>query len=502
MLCVLTDKLSDTCEKQHDFFSFLPMKDKNINAPLFQKKGITRQYSTLFVQFSRVIDALFIFLCLWAVIFCFSADLTKEYLIITFAAICSFEFFASFFELYRSWRVVRLRREFVRILLCWFASSLIVVFIIYIFSENLHINNLLVSSWILITPIVLMFFRVLVRMSLRYVRAYGFDRRVIGFVGATDTALYLYESIKKYPWMGLDIVGFFDDRIHSKNRSLPVSREKIIGDTTALLEMANQGKVDIIYITLPMKAEARIKKLIEYFSNTTVSIFYTPSIFSFDLLHARWDTIDDQPIISVIDSPFEGAAGLLKRLEDLVVSIIALLIIAIPMLLISITIKCTSKGPVFFKQTRYGLNGKKFKIWKFRTMKNHKRSVKFVQATKNDARITPFGMFLRRMSLDELPQFINVLKGDMSVVGPRPHPVELNEQYRKIISRYMIRHKVKPGITGLAQIKGFRGETESLDKMEGRTKYDLQYIRQWSLLLDISIIYQTMAKGFFGPNTY
>ncbi|WP_235045480.1 exopolysaccharide biosynthesis polyprenyl glycosylphosphotransferase [Methylophaga lonarensis] len=192
----------------------------------------------------------------------------------------------------------------------------------------------------------------------------------------------------------------------------------------------------------------------------------------------------------------------MKRVEDIVLSFMILLLIAIPMMFIALCIKTTSKGPVFFKQTRYGMDGEKIRVWKFRTMYVAEDGPKVVQATRDDPRITPFGRFLRRTSLDELPQFFNSLGGSMSIVGPRPHAVAHNEEYRSKIHGYMLRHKVKPGITGLAQINGYRGETDTLDKMEGRVKYDLQYIQNWSLMLDLKIIMLTILRGFSGKNVY
>jgi len=206
--------------------------------------------------------------------------------------------------------------------------------------------------------------------------------------------------------------------------------------------------------------------------------------------------------LSVYNNPMSGGAAALKRFEDIVLSSIILTIIALPMLAIAIGIKLTSKGPVIFKQDRYGLNGKRIKMWKFRSMTVTENADKVTQAKKGDARITKFGAFLRRTSLDELPQFINVLKGDMSVIGPRPHAVAHNEEYRKMVDFYMLRHKVRPGITGWAQVNGWRGETETLDKMQKRIEYDLDYIRNWSLWMDFKILILTLFKGFVGKNAY
>ena len=226
-------------------------------------------------------------------------------------------------------------------------------------------------------------------------------------------------------------------------------------------------------------------------------------LFSFDLLTASWLDIQGMPAISVFESPHTGLDNFAKRSLDLVAGSMILGLIVIPMLLIALGIKLTSKGPVLFRQQRYGIGGEPITVWKFRNMTVMDAGDKnLVQASKGDSRITPFGGFLRRTSVDELPQFLNVISGTMSIVGPRPHAIIHNEFYRTAIHGYMLRHKVKPGITGLAQIKGYRGETDTLAKMEGRTKYDLEYIRSWSLWLDIKLIVMTAFGGFLNKNAY
>jgi putative colanic acid biosysnthesis UDP-glucose lipid carrier transferase len=214
--------------------------------------------------------------------------------------------------------------------------------------------------------------------------------------------------------------------------------------------------------------------------------------FMFNLLSAQWSTIGEIAIVSAHDTPFKGVDGVLKRIEDIVVGSMILLVIAIPMILVAIGIKLTSPGPVFFRQRRYGLNGKEIRILKFRTMTVLEDGPQIVQAKRGDARITKFGGFLRRTSLDELPQFLQVITGNISIVGPRPHAVAHNETYRALIRGYMLRHKVKPGITGWAQVNGWRGETPDVSWMEKRVKFDLQYIQRWTLLWDLKIILLTM----------
>jgi putative colanic acid biosynthesis UDP-glucose lipid carrier transferase len=222
----------------------------------------------------------------------------------------------------------------------------------------------------------------------------------------------------------------------------------------------------------------------------------------FDLLHASWGNVGDLPVVSISETPFYGVDGFVKRVEDIILSGLFLLLVAIPMIFIAIGVKLSSSGPIIFRQHRYGLRGNEIDVWKFRTMTVSENNDKVVQAKKSDPRVTRFGAFLRRTSLDELPQLINVLQGKMSLVGPRPHAVAHNEQYRKQVDRYMLRHKVKPGITGLAQVNGWRGETDTLDKMQKRIEFDLAYIQNWSLFLDLKIIYQTMFKVFYDKNAY
>ena len=251
-----------------------------------------------------------------------------------------------------------------------------------------------------------------------------------------------------------------------------------------------------------MSAEKRISHILNLCSDTTASVYIIPNFFMYNLINARWQNVGPIQTLSVYDTPFQGGSKVLKRIEDVVFSLIILTLIAIPMFIISLAIKLTSSGPVIFKQNRYGLDGRKITIYKFRSMTSMDDGEVVKQATKNDIRITPLGAFLRKTSLDELPQFINVLQGKMSIIGPRPHAVAHNEQYRKLVAGYMLRHKVRPGITGLAQVNGFRGETQTVNKMVKRVEYDLDYIHRWTVWLDINIILKTVLNGFLNKNAY
>jgi putative colanic acid biosynthesis UDP-glucose lipid carrier transferase len=251
-----------------------------------------------------------------------------------------------------------------------------------------------------------------------------------------------------------------------------------------------------------MRAEGRIRRILEQLSDTTASVYIVPDFFVFELLHSRWTNINGLPAVSVFESPFYGIDGLVKRGLDLVVSSVILLVAALPMTLIALAVKLSSPGPVFFRQRRYGLDGREIEVWKFRTMRVCEDGAVVKQATKDDARVTRVGAFLRRSSLDELPQLFNVLEGSMSLVGPRPHATTHNEAFRKLVRGYMLRHKVKPGITGLAQVNGCRGETETVQKMTQRVQYDHRYIRDWSLGMDFQILLQTVPAILSRKNAY
>jgi putative colanic acid biosynthesis UDP-glucose lipid carrier transferase len=302
--------------------------------------------------------------------------------------------------------------------------------------------------------------------------------------------------------LGLKFLGYYDDRPDERTADLPKKAEHKLGKLDRLVESAKAGGVEVIFITLPMRAEERIREIIRELADSTVSVYIVPDLFVFQLLHSRWSDVQGVPVVSVFENPFYGVDGILKRAVDLVLASFLMLLAAIPMALIALAVKLTSAGPVLFRQLRYGLDGKEILVWKFRTMTVCEQGSEVVQATRNDSRLTPIGGILRRSSLDELPQLFNVLLGQMSLVGPRPHANCHNEFYRTQIEGYMLRHKVKPGITGLAQINGCRGETETLDKMENRISFDHQYIREWTIWLDLKILLKTFGVVFSREGAY
>lgn len=355
-------------------------------------------------------------------------------------------------------------------------------------------------TWFLITPPLILVAQIGLRqLQIVVMRAAGNARTVI-IAGISDLSRRLAQQIVEYPHLGMRFLGFFEDR--GSDRTGPVGPGQTLGRLSELAAYARIHRPDVIYIALPIRHEDRTKELLDELHDTTASIYFVPDIFVFDLIQARMDDIHGIPVVALCETPFVGFDGLVKRLSDIAITTFILLLTAPLMLAITIGIKLTSPGPAIFKQRRYGLDGEEIKVYKFRTMYVTEDEENIPQATREDPRVTPFGAFLRRYSLDELPQFINVLQGRMSVVGPRPHAVAHNETYRKLIKGYMVRHKVTPGITGLAQVNGLRGETNTVDAMKARVEYDLNYLRYWSLGLDFKIILKTVAAIFSGKNAY
>jgi putative colanic acid biosynthesis UDP-glucose lipid carrier transferase len=356
-----------------------------------------------------------------------------------------------------------------------------------------------ILMWALATPAALFVaHRLLPVVMPRLLAAEGLHKVAV-IAGANDLGRRLAERLRD-PMLGTRFAGYFDDRADERLRGLPAAQN--LGGLSRLADYVRAHRVDVIYIALPMASQPRILRLLEEMRDTTASIYFVPDIFVSDLIQARVDSIGGLPVVAVCETPFHGFNGFVKRLSDIVLSILILTLISPLLLAIAAGVKLSSPGPVLFRQRRYGLDGRKIVVYKFRSMTVAEDGDVVRQATRNDSRITRFGAFLRRTSLDELPQFINVLQGRMSVVGPRPHAVAHNELYRKLIRGYMIRHKVRPGITGLAQVNGLRGETDTVDKMKARIDYDLAYLRNWSVLLDLQIILKTVVVVLQKQNAY
>ncbi|MCB9591957.1 MAG: undecaprenyl-phosphate glucose phosphotransferase [Sandaracinaceae bacterium] len=413
-----------------------------------------------------------------------------------------FLFAAEAAGLYQAWRGVPLRKELFRVFLSWTFVVTVLLFGAFVLKESETFSRLVTVSWFLAAPVVVSTWRSVVRLALQEMRKRGRNTRRVAIAGMTEMGERVAKSIQESPWLGMQLLGFFDDRTPERCHELESEFGDCIGGFDDLVKWARDGDIDLIYVALPLKAEPRVNAILRKLADTTASVYMVPDFFVFDLLHGRWSQLDDIPVVSVFETPFYGVSGWVKRFEDIVLGSLFLAIASVPMLLVAIGIKLTSRGPIFFQQRRYGLNGEVIPVLKFRTMTVAEDGGAVTQAKKNDSRITPFGAFLRRMSLDELPQLLHVVTGSMSLVGPRPHAVAHNEEYRQRIHGYMLRHKVKPGLTGWAQVNGWRGETDTLHKMEMRVEHDLEYIRRWGLLFDLKIIFLTVFGSKVRQNAY
>jgi putative colanic acid biosynthesis UDP-glucose lipid carrier transferase len=355
-------------------------------------------------------------------------------------------------------------------------------------------------TWSVVTPVALIIATLMMQEIMRRFLMNSFDARSAIIAGYNNSSLELARRLQSNPSMGLEVAGFFDDR--SSDRLGMEPGAKLVGALSELGEYVKQHRTDVIFIALPIRHVKRVMNLLDDLRDTTASIYYVPDIFVFDLIQARSGEIHGIPVVAMCETPFYGYRGVVKRLTDTALSIVILLLLLPVLVVIATLVKVSSPGPIIFKQRRYGLDGREIAVYKFRTMRVTEDGAYVRQASRTDERITRIGSILRRASLDELPQLINVLQGRMSLVGPRPHAVAHNEEYRKLIKGYMVRHKVLPGITGLAQVNGCRGETAQLEQMEARVNYDLDYLRHWTPMLDIKIILLTVVKIFRDDKAY
>jgi undecaprenyl-phosphate glucose phosphotransferase len=465
---------------------------------------VLRENENAIHRLQRLMDIAWIILAHVAATMAYGQTWRRESSNATLASVLVFSIAAEFCSVYRPWRVEKFRVELRMISLAWLSTVVVLMGFAFATKTSAEYSRVVSFGWFVLAPTFLCGWRIILRLVLRTMRVRGKNVQKVVILGATAHARDLCEEISKRPWFGLQVMGVYDDRSPDRREDLSdmASPCPFAGSSADLLEACRANKIDAVYIALPLRAEPRIAQLLQDLANTTATVYLVADFFMFNLLSARWSTIGEVALISAHDTPFRGVDGWLKRLEDIVVGGFIVLLISLPMLVIAIGIKLTSRGPVFFRQRRYGLNGKEIRILKFRSMTVMEDGAQVIQAKKDDVRVTKFGKFLRRTSLDELPQFLQVITGQMSIVGPRPHAVAHNEAYRSIIRGYMLRHKVKPGITGWAQVNGWRGETPDVSWMENRVRFDLQYIQRWTLLWDIKIILLTIFGRKKGQNAY
>ena len=468
-------------------------------------KSALKGYSGFFSLFSRLSDPAIVVLAAflsYGIRFSFQEmSMPKDYRsLVLFAVFCVIIIFP-LFNIYASWRGQSLAKQAKVIILSWLSVVMLMIIILFSLKISSDYSRLWLTWWMLSGLLLLLASRMCVYWFLQYQRKKGKNYRKVIVVGAGDLGKRLLSQVADSPWTGFKILGLFDDSVelHGKH----INNIKVYGDLLCVREYVEEYNVDEVWIALPMRAESRVKQLLYELRHQTVNIKFIPDIFGFSLLNHSMTEIAGFPAVNLSDTPMMGGNKIIKEIEDRVLGLFISLMISPLLAIISVAIKLTSPGPVLFKQKRHGWDGRIINVYKFRTMRVHVEDEgQITQASKDDCRITPLGSFLRKTSLDELPQFYNVLQGRMSIVGPRPHAVQHNELYKDQVNRYMLRHMVKPGITGWAQVSGFRGETDTLDKMKKRIEYDLYYIENWSLWFDLKIIFLTIFKGFVNKNAY
>ncbi|MFT4247636.1 MAG: undecaprenyl-phosphate glucose phosphotransferase [Pseudomonas sp.] len=409
------------------------------------------------------------------------------------------------FPLYRSWRGRGLTREllvlgaaFGGVFALFSVHALIVQF-------GQPVARAWIGLWFVGGLAALVAARTLMRGVLNRLRSQGMDVQRVVVVGLRHPVMKIHHYLSRNSWVGMNVVGYFrtpyDLAVSEHWQALPC-----LGEPEALAEYLKHNAVDQVWIALPLSERAQIKALLQQLDRHPLHVKLVPDLFDFGLLNQSGEQIGNVPVISLRQGALDRDSYFIvaKALQDKILALAALAMLWPLMLVIAFGVKLSSPGPVFFRQKRNGLGGREFYMMKFRSMRVHDdaHGSELRQATKNDTRVTPFGAFLRRTSLDELPQLFNVLDGSMSIVGPRPHAAQHNTYYEKLINRYMQRHYVKPGITGWAQVNGFRGETPDLRTMKKRIQYDLDYIRRWSLWLDTRIVVLTAIRVFGQKNAY
>ena len=392
-----------------------------------------------------------------------------------------------------------LLRDMRRVVWQWSCAVALLLLVGFLLKVSEVFSRKILLTWFMVTPVALLGAQLAARRAMGWLARRGTITRRQVVVGANERGCELAARLAEDPSQGV-VQGFFDDR--GLERLPGVSAERLLGRFGDLANYVRKHGIHVIYICLPISAQPRINALVEELRDTTASIYFVPDSFTFDLIQARFSQINGLPLVAICETPFCGLNGVIKRVSDMVLASVALLLTTPIMIAIAIAVRRSSPGPILFRQRRYGLEGETFAVYKFRTMTVWEDGQEISQAQPDDPRVTRLGRFLRRTSLDELPQLFNVLNGTMSLVGPRPHAAAHNEYYRRLVSGYMLRHKVRPGITGWAQVNGLRGETANIERMHQRVQFDLDYLRHWSLGFDFMILLRTALIVIRDDNAY
>lgn len=405
------------------------------------------------------------------------------------------------FDLFQPWDLGRTGSMGTRIFMAWLLLGGVLIVIALGTQHTSTYTFWVLIAWLLTTPLMFLLVHVAIRYALIRVFPQLVRPRSAVIVFVNPHAERLTRTLRTIITPRFDLKGFFEDR-HVQRTGAFANGAPVLGGVDELLGYVNTHGVEVVFVVLPAQGAERAQTVIESLGDTTASVYYVPDFDLLDRGHMRFSDIGGIPVITLTETPFYGADGWLKRAMDILFAAVGLLCLSPFIALVALLVRLRMRTPVIFTQDRYGLDGRHIRVHKFRTMQVAENDPDVRQATRNDPRVTPLGGFLRRMSIDEWPQLWNVLIGEMSVVGPRPHAVTQNEEYRKIINGYMSRHKVKPGLTGWAQIHGLRGEIRTLSDMQHRVEYDVEYIQRWSPELDIRIILHTFWIIFHDDEAY
>ncbi len=469
--------------------------------------GLLRAYSTGLGALNRALDAeLAVLGGLLAYRLRFGiagVGVSTDYGLVTLVAALLVAMLFPTFGVYRSWRARGLRAPVMQALAGWTAVFALTLLLMVVFKENARFSRIWMALWFASTGTGMVVVRLLVFGILRALRARGYNRRRAVIVGCGAQVAELAARCRSAGWAGFEVAAAFHTRESAGENEAGALEGVPLRPLSELDRFVREGGVDEVWISLPLQESAMLESVLAQLRQCTANIRYAPDLLGLFLLNRGVTEILDTPMLDLSASPMLGIDHALKRTEDVVLALLILLLASPVMLLVALGVKFSSPGPVLYRQRRHGWDGRQIEVWKFRSMYVHREpDGEVIQAQRDDPRLTRFGAFLRRTSLDELPQFFNVLQGRMSIVGPRPHAVEHNQTYGQLIEHYALRHKVKPGITGWAQVNGWRGETDTIEKMRRRIEHDLYYIEHWSLLFDLRIIALTMVRGFADRNAY
>ncbi len=463
-------------------------------------RSLLQRRNSLTTMFQSFYDGLVVVLLIYVLTWALDVSFTIPYLVMTLILLGTMGVVYDRVSVYR--QDCGIYKNAINLGKAWGASFVILLTLSYL-TENTEFYSKSFSILLFIFGFLL---QLLGHAAFRYIQYFNSLHHIVVkalIIGTGPLADYIFERINNNLWMSEEVVGTV--AIHNKSQQDDETKNDIapnLGNLTSIIDLISEHNIQTIYIAIPLNSSSMIKDIYFTLLNVNINIHWAPDILAFNLINHSVKELAGIPILTFSESPLIGTHLLIKEIEDRVLAMIGLVLVCPVMLITAIAIKLESPGPVFFRQTRTGWDGKEFKIWKFRSMQVHySTDSKLNQATRNDPRVTHVGRFIRKTSIDELPQLFNVLSGSMSIVGPRPHAVQHNEEYSEKISAYLVRHRIKPGITGLAQVRGFRGETRELNQMEKRVKSDLEYINNWSVWLDLNIIVKTFFT-LLGKNAY